>query len=143
MYRVFKRFKLPIGHRLSKHGGRCYNFHGHNFVVEIQLSSEELNSNDMVIDFHDLKRVVNDQIDKYDHATILNPTDIVNIENYKTLGYRLEFINAGGEDVDPTAETLSKFLYHKFSDVFKKEYSINVDFIRIWESDDSMAEYSE
>lgn len=140
MYSVFKRFKLPIGHRLSKHAGRCHNLHGHNFVVEIQLSTLKLNSNDMVIDFHDLKQIINELIDKYDHAVVLNTTDISNINHFTELGYRIEFLNDKDSDKDPTAEVFSEFLFYKFKQSFPNH---KVDFVRIWESDDSMAEYSE
>lgn len=138
MYKVFKRFKLPIGHRLSKHKGRCFNFHGHNFVIEIQLSTPELNRDDMVIDFHDLKKFVNMVIDKFDHAVVLNPNDKKNIEFFKEAGYRIEFISNG--DHDPTAEVFSRYLYSEFTNTFSVH---TVDFVRVWESDDSMAEYSE
>mgnify|MGYP001089992700 CR=1 FL=1 len=83
MYKVCKTFKVPIGHRLSKHKGLCKNVHGHNLKLEIQLSCHTLDENDMVIDFGDLKYVVGDFLSKFDHATIFNPTDIMNIEFFK------------------------------------------------------------
>jgi len=69
MYKVEKRFTIPIGHRLSKHKGYCKNLHGHNFVVLIGVKSEKLNENDMVIDFSDLKNESNRILDNWDHST--------------------------------------------------------------------------
>ena len=142
MYKIFKRFKLHIGHRLSKHAGRCHNIHGHNFVIEVQLKTNLLNKNDMVIDFHDMKTIINAEISKYDHVTILNSKDQKNIDHLSKIGYRLEFLYEG--DVDPTAEVLSRFLFVALRSLFISHGNgIGVDFVRVWENDDSYAEYSE
>ena len=140
MYKVLKRFKLPSGHRLSKHKGACHNIHGHNYAIEIQLSSEVLDSNDMVIDFHDLKGLALALLDRFDHATVLNPMDEANIVHLNKMDYKLEFISKTNED--PTAEVFSKYLYQNLTTIFMFE-NLDVDFVRVWESDDSMAEYSE
>ena len=138
MYIVCKTFKVPIGHRLSKHSGLCHNVHGHNLRIDVQISSYKLNKDDMVIDFHDLKSVVTEILDKYDHATLFNPTDTKNIEFFKNEGYKIEFITK--EDEDPTAEVFSKFLF----EVLKKSFPNQViDYVKIWENDNSCAGYSE
>ena len=51
MYKIEKRFTLPIGHRLSKHKGRCFSIHGHNFDVLVGIKSPTLNDNDMILDY--------------------------------------------------------------------------------------------
>jgi len=137
-----KRFKLPSGHRLSKHKGACHNMHGHNYVIEVQLSTEKLDKNDMVIDFHDLKVLTNAFLDRFDHATVLNPTDRANIDHIIKQDYKLEFISLANED--PTAEVFSKYIYKALTEIFKvKNIDVYLDLVRVWESDDSMAEYSE
>lgn len=142
MYKVFKRFKVPIGHRLSKHCGLCKNIHGHNLVIEVQLSTDNLNDNDMVIDFKDLKTYVNDILEKFDHTTILNRNDTESGKFLEKAGFRVEYINA--LDRDPTAEVFSAYLYKRFQSIFcKAPFYLKVDFVRVWENDDSMAEYSE
>ena len=75
MYRIEKRFTVPIGHRLSKHPGRCASIHGHNFVIYVGLKTFQLNENDMIIDFSDLKEFVNTLLDDYDHTLLVNKTD--------------------------------------------------------------------
>lgn len=138
MYIVCKTFKVPIGHRLSKHSGLCHNVHGHNLRIDVQISSYKLNKDDMVIDFHDLKSVVTEILDKYDHATLFNPTDTKNIEFFKNEGYKIEFITK--EDEDPTAEVFSKFLFEVLKKSFPKQV---IDYVKIWENDNSCAGYSE
>ncbi len=140
MYKVCKTFKVPIGHRLSKHKGLCKNIHGHNLKIEVELMTEVLNWNDMVIDFHKLKEEVNKTLDKYDHTTLFNIKDVENAEFFTQAGYRVEYISP--LDQDPTAEVFSHFLYRVLSERFRMD-DIKVGFVRIWENDDSYAEYSE
>jgi 6-pyruvoyltetrahydropterin/6-carboxytetrahydropterin synthase len=138
MYKVCKTFRVPIGHRLSKHVGLCKNIHGHNLKIQIELFSHTLNENDMVIDFGDLKHYIEDFLSKYDHTTIFNPNDKENIIFFKSQGYRIEFLSI--EDQDPTAEVLSKYIFDKLRTAFK---GCGISFVRVWENDNSYAEYSE
>jgi 6-pyruvoyltetrahydropterin/6-carboxytetrahydropterin synthase len=140
MYKVCKTFKVPIGHRLSKHKGLCKNIHGHNLKLQIQLRCDGLDANDMVIDFGDLKTIVAELLGKYDHTTIFNITDKVNIDFFKSQGYRYEFISEDNQD--PTAEVLSEYLYKLLELRFNLD-NIYVDFVRVWENDNSYAEYME
>lgn len=137
MYRVEKTFRVPVGHRLSKHKGLCKNIHGHNLVVKISLSTLELNPDDMVVDFSDIKKIVNPMLDEFDHACLFNPTDesasslegfkIVNLHNY--------------DDIDPTAEVFAKYLYDRIAKT-TDPYGIKLDYVRVWENENSMAEYT-
>jgi 6-pyruvoyltetrahydropterin/6-carboxytetrahydropterin synthase len=140
MYKVCKTFKVPIGHRLSKHKGLCKNIHGHNLKIEIELTTSDLDKNDMVIDFHELKSIANDILDKYDHTTIFNIKDKNNAAFFQTAGYRTAYISP--LDVDPTAEVFSRFIYDKLVERFNLD-NIYVGFVRVWENDDSYAEYME
>ena len=142
MYKVKKLFRVPIGHQLSKHRGLCKNIHGHNIRLEIQILSEKLNDNGMVIDFKDLKKIVKKKVlDDLDHCMLVNTynTSLQNFlqeNNYKYMEY----------SCDPTAEVLCKTIYTDLQYIFKKSRKnrhLKVDFVRIWENDDSMAEYSE
>ena len=142
MYKVKKLFRVPIGHQLSKHKGLCKNCHGHNLKFEVQVSSENLNDNGMVIDFKDLKKIVKKIIlDPLDHCMIVNSDNTKLRDFLKENGYKYIVFSC-----DPTAEVLSKHFYIVLQKTFKnsKKYkSLKVDFVRIWENDDSMAEYSE
>ena len=58
--------------------GRCRNIHGHSYEMRVTIKGNPImddNSpkNGMVMDFGDLKRIVNEEIiDHYDHAFIIN-----------------------------------------------------------------------
>jgi len=55
MYRIAKQFTFAASHRLTLGEGHpCSRLHGHNYTVEIVLTSEELDSQGMVLDYGEL-----------------------------------------------------------------------------------------
>lgn len=141
MYRVEKRFTLPIGHRLSKHGGRCKSIHGHNFSVLVGVKSEKLNSNDMVIDFSDLKEMVNGYLDSFDHCLLLNECDPMGevVESVR------EFIRMKRVPFEPTAEKLAEEIYNEIEKTLKQLYkddNVKMDYVTVFENENSKATYT-
>ena len=80
---ITKEFKFDMAHRLyditlgeeenKKLYGKCFNIHGHTYHLFVTVSGEEQNG--MVINFIELKRIVNDVINKYDHKILLSEGD--------------------------------------------------------------------
>ena len=136
MYKVEKRFTLPIGHRLSLHLGNCSSIHGHNFSVLVGVKSEKLNNNYMVIDFSELKKIVKNILDEWDHTLLINTTDteILNLCECK----KMRIISF---PFDPTAEKLSEVLY----DVIGKRLpsDVYIDYVTLFENENSKATYME
>jgi 6-pyruvoyltetrahydropterin/6-carboxytetrahydropterin synthase len=140
MYRIEKRFTLPIGHRLSKHPDRCASIHGHNFIILVGLKAEQLNENDMIIDFSNLKQLVNLVLDDYDHALLVNEVDRGwMVEITEKLGMR--GIVLDGDGSDPTAEKLSEHLFKRLDELLGK-MDLTVDYITVYENENSKATYS-
>jgi len=139
MYFLTKIFRIPIGHRLSKHIGRCRNSHGHNIQIDVTVLSNILNENDMVIDFSILKRIVSEYLDKFDHTYLLNKDDIDEITHCKKMNMRYKtFIG------DPTAEILAKYIFTNINICLKCDSTtqeISCYSIKIWENNDSCVEY--
>ncbi|MFP4448740.1 MAG: 6-pyruvoyl trahydropterin synthase family protein [Bacteroidota bacterium] len=83
--RVTKEFNFEIAHALWNYNGNCKNLHGHSYrlfvtVSGIPIQDENNPKNGMVIDFGDLKEIVNQEVVKpLDHAVILNTKAISNI----------------------------------------------------------------
>lgn len=79
--RVTKRFHFEMAHALHCHDGLCANIHGHSYVLDVTLEGEPLHEdghpkNGMVIDFSELKKLVNRSVvDHYDHALVLHEND--------------------------------------------------------------------
>jgi 6-pyruvoyltetrahydropterin/6-carboxytetrahydropterin synthase len=76
--RVTKEFRFEMAHALWNYDGKCKNLHGHSYILNVTVIgepvSDPLNSKcGMVIDFGDLKKIVNDAItDKMDHSVVFN-----------------------------------------------------------------------
>jgi 6-pyruvoyltetrahydropterin/6-carboxytetrahydropterin synthase len=76
--RVTKRFHFEMAHALYKYDGLCRNIHGHSYNLEVTLIGESKKQprhpkDGMVMDFTELKKVVNSQIvERFDHALMVN-----------------------------------------------------------------------
>lgn len=77
MYKIKKRIEISGAHSLKlDYDSKCQNLHGHNWLIDIYLKSDNLNSNGMIIDFTHIKRMISDKLDhKYLNEIFdFNPT---------------------------------------------------------------------
>jgi 6-pyruvoyltetrahydropterin/6-carboxytetrahydropterin synthase len=66
-----KRFSFEAAHNLIGYKGKCANLHGHSYVLEVTVEGEPKHDG-MIIDFYDVKKIVEEKIiEKLDH-TYLN-----------------------------------------------------------------------
>lgn len=68
MYRITKEFHFSASHQLCHlpDDHPCARLHGHNYIVEVELSAETLDDNGFVLDYRDLaplKRYIDDELD--------------------------------------------------------------------------------
>ena len=86
MIHLTKIFRFEAAHALMGYDGRCRNIHGHSYEMRVTIKGNPIMDdsspkNGMVMDFGDLKRIVNEEIiDHYDHAFIINhnmPQDFI------------------------------------------------------------------
>ena len=68
MYRISKQFAFSASHQLMgvPEGHPCSRLHGHNYIVEIELSGETLNEAGFVRDYlelGELKKYIDDVLD--------------------------------------------------------------------------------
>ena len=76
MYRVTREIDFCYGHRLLDYEGKCRYLHGHNGRAVIAIGASQLDHRGMVLDFSDIKRVVNTWIDEtLDHRMLLRRDD--------------------------------------------------------------------
>lgn len=70
--KAIKRFEFSAAHSLSKVSEchKCKNLHGHNYLVQIECESSNLDEKDMVVDFDDIKSIVKPLIESLDHQYI-------------------------------------------------------------------------
>jgi len=69
MFIATKIFRFAAAHKLSRTDAeKCTILHGHSYKVEVSVSAQCLNYNDMVLDFNTLKNCVD--IEQYDHSCL-------------------------------------------------------------------------
>lgn len=66
---IIKEFNIEAAHFLPKHQGKCKNLHGHRWNLDVAISCKQKDLRDgMVMDFADLKKIVQERIvDIFDH----------------------------------------------------------------------------
>ncbi len=132
MYRVSKEIHFCYGHRLLDYDGKCAHPHGHNGKIVIELETPSLDKRGMVVDFTDLKEIVQKWVDQeLDHKMILRKDD----ELVKVLGSMKEPVFV--MDQNPTAENLAKLIFD-----FAKSKKLPIHQVTFWETPSSNASYS-
>ncbi|TGV60785.1 6-pyruvoyl tetrahydropterin synthase family protein, partial [Mesorhizobium sp. M2D.F.Ca.ET.160.01.1.1] len=68
MFRITKEFHFSASHQLARLPAehQCARLHGHNYVVEVELSAATINSDSFVRDYHELaplKRYIDEAFD--------------------------------------------------------------------------------
>jgi 6-pyruvoyltetrahydropterin/6-carboxytetrahydropterin synthase len=75
--RLTKTFTFEMAHALFNYDGKCKNIHGHSYKLEVTVIGEPLAdkghaSDGLIIDFGDLKKIVNSEVvDIFDHALVM------------------------------------------------------------------------
>lgn len=101
--KVAKTFRWEAAHRLPAHDGACRNIHGHSYRMTVTLDGS-VGSAGMVIDFHDVKAMVEPLIRAWDHATLVAETDAELLAAVSNLGSKIFVLPA-----ETTAENLCLF----------------------------------
>lgn len=111
--RLTREFSFEMAHALEGYDGLCRHVHGHSYKLFVTVAGTP--SEDpadpkygMVMDFGDLKRIVNELVvDRYDHALVLRQTS-ENIELLEQVWAKWERVYL--VDYQPTCEQmLSRF----------------------------------
>ncbi len=71
--------KFSAAHAIPGHE-KCGKLHGHNFRVEVEIEGE-VKENGMVMDFYNLKRVLKDVLEDFDHTVLNEIIDVPTSEN--------------------------------------------------------------
>ena len=79
--RLTKEFSFESAHALEGYDGKCRHIHGHSYRLYVTIIGEPISDSTnpkygMVMDFGELKRLVNEEIvDRMDHAFVMRRTD--------------------------------------------------------------------
>ena len=122
MFSVCKEFRFAAAHQIRGHRGGCENLHGHSYRVRVTVEATALDGLGMVVDFADLKRVMEEVVGPFDHRFL---NEIPPFDERNT-----------------TAELLAQ---HVFGEVGSRldDGRVRVARVEVWESDSSFAAYEE
>lgn len=123
MYEISAFGHFDAAHFLRGYPGKCANIHGHRWKVEITLQGEKLDELGILIDFMDVKNMLKEVLEIFDHKMIndVSPFDSLN----------------------PTAENIARFIYERMADKLKDQTGSNVWItkVTVWESEAASATY--
>lgn len=57
MYRLTKRLKFEAAHFIPDYPGKCARMHGHTYMVDVEVSGEDLDALGILLDFGQLKQL--------------------------------------------------------------------------------------
>lgn len=141
--KITKQFSFEMAHALRNYDGLCRNIHGHSYKMDITLAGQPLQDdnspkNGMVMDFGDLKKLVNEEIiSLLDHALVLNAkTDAQLIETLRQHYQKIVVV-----EFQPTTENLLNFIAEKIKVRLPEKVSLTC--VRLRETDSSYAEWCE
>lgn len=139
MLRVTKIFRFETAHAIYGYEGSCRNIHGHSYVLHVTVQHAKpqegyLPPPGFVIDFKDLKRVVNRVVvERFDHCIILSEAYVAAHPELKSLP------NIDLWAVEPTAENI--LLYVKDALENQLPEGIVLHQLKLYETADSYAEW--
>ena len=121
--RITKEFKFECAHALTGYNGKCSHIHGHSYTLRVTVRGEPISNPEdpkygMVIDFNDLKKIINEEVvDRFDHALVLRKDAPMVEEISKSYG------NTVITDFQPTSENLVAY----FAALIKDELPLGVE----------------
>lgn len=142
MIRVTKIFNFETAHALYGYDGKCKNTHGHSYKLFVCIKGKPITEpqhvkQGMVMDFGDLKKIVNQKIiDVWDHAILINA-----LSPHKKLGeqlcaedHKVVFCN-----YQPTCENMLYDIAEKIKYSFPK--GVELVYLKLHETENSYGEW--
>ena len=122
MYKLKIISNFSAAHSLREYKGKCEALHGHNWKVEVVVSSNEVDRAGMVVDFGDLKKLTALVLEELDHKH-LNEIEYFTTHN-------------------PSSEEIARYIFTTLKEAISDK-KCTLEEIRVWETDTSCAAYQE
>lgn len=156
-YFINKTFKFEAAHRIwkqdlsnsrgceftpSNQENKCTNIHGHSYKIEVIFTADNLDKQDMIMDFYHVKNMLKDYIDYLDHSIMLDRNDPI-AEDFLKLANKYGISRVRVLNFHPTSENLAKHFYEYIENLLKQK---NITDVRIYkvivhETESGCAEY--
>lgn len=120
---ITRKGHCDSAHRVMNQRFKCYNFHSHLYLYELEFAFDTIEELGYSLDFGEIKRIAIDFIDVFfDHGAVLNPKDEAFIEACKKTKSKYWLMSLNGEEeyCNPSAENMSKELFLAIDYLFSK-----------------------
>jgi 6-pyruvoyltetrahydropterin/6-carboxytetrahydropterin synthase len=123
MFVVTVQAHYDSAHFLRNYKGKCERLHGHRYVVELALATEQLDRAGIAFDFVDIKRELRGLADHLDHENLndLPPFD----------------------ELEPSAENQAKYFYEEMKRRLPAPMADAIIYAKVWETPTQWAMYSD
>ena len=132
--KIARQFHWEMGHRLPFHGGECKNLHGHSYRMWVELEGE-CDQNGMLIDYGEMKKLIQPVIDTIDHCFLCDEQDEYMKSFLKISPFKVVYV-----PFTTTAENIAEYLLEKIRNVLSSFDNIDSIKIRLAETETSYAE---
>lgn len=122
MYELMIESQFSAAHQLRSYKGKCEKLHGHNWRVQVTVSSEDLNDIGLAIDFNELKELTVEVLKNLDHSFL---NDVFPFT-----------------ELNPSSENIAKWVYETLRKKIS-EKDVSLSSVTVWESDAASATYFE
>jgi 6-pyruvoyltetrahydropterin/6-carboxytetrahydropterin synthase len=139
--RVTKEFDFEMAHALWNYDGACRNIHGHSYRLFVTVSGEPVTDHHhpklgMVLDFTDLKEIVNQSVVDYlDHSLVVyRESEGEALSRVKDLYHKVHVVK-----FQPTCENLVLYIIDKIKP--RLPSGISLQAVKLYETASSFAEW--
>jgi queuosine biosynthesis protein QueD len=116
-YTVSVTRTFSAAHALREYKGRCERLHGHTWKVRAAISGSKLDKTGMLVDFTDIKMLLDRIIENLDHHYLNEVTPF--------------------SKTNPTAENIAAFIYRQLRSKIGR--GVTLSEVEVWESESSSA----
>jgi 6-pyruvoyltetrahydropterin/6-carboxytetrahydropterin synthase len=123
MYVVSVQAHYDSAHFLREYKGKCEVLHGHRYVIEVALETEQLGPGGMAFDFVEVKRHLRGLADSLDHTNLNEHPAFLEQET--------------------SAENQARYFYEELKRRLPAAMGGALLYARVWETPTQWAQYSE
>ena len=134
MMRIAKDFRWEMGHRLPFHSGGCQNIHGHSYRMRVAIEGT-LDDNGMVLDYFDLKEIVDPLVQHVDHSFLCDQSDEQMLAFFRDNPLKHVIV-----PFRTTAENLAGWMLEQIANELKQYRNIRTLTVRVHETEKTYAE---
>lgn len=141
--KITKVLHTETGHRLTTYPHKCACLHGHSYKWEVTIESFDRDEVGFVMDYKDLKKILEKTIGQLDHGFLFHKEDPL-VKEFGVQGIQHKFRATHGGDgrifvlpFNPTSENILDWVAPEINDLLPD--NIWVRRIKMWETASSYA----